>query len=338
MKILLWNMTRALGDGIIHSGYPEEIKKLFPDAEIHLFSTKMHSAAYINNTNIDKVYHFRTYNRKKFNVIRTKILMFPLFQIKNLVKARNERYDLILDIESQFRWENFWMIKFISRKSKISKTFAFFRTSSKRTDKDRKYMEKIYSKVYVDESIYQGISEKLNKTVYNKLYISQNVENRAIEFYNTINYNKDLKIVIFNGEGSDKSISENKIVDTINYLLDSRDDILILVLSYVNYYNKYKKIIDIVNNDRFCLTYNTSIEDTFALVKHADLVITLDTAILHIADTFFIPICEIINYNKKDYFPTKPRFSKYEIIESIGIDNLNNFKSENLLNFINNLL
>lgn len=40
MKILIWAMARALGDGVIYTGYPREIKKIYPDAEIHIFSTK----------------------------------------------------------------------------------------------------------------------------------------------------------------------------------------------------------------------------------------------------------------------------------------------------------
>ena len=113
MKILIWAMGRALGDGVIYTGYPREIKKIYPDAEIHIFCTKMHAAAFKNNPYVDKFYFFNTYNKPFNKITRTKIFLNPIFHIKNLLKARHEKYDILIDVDSSYKWSNRFMIKFI---------------------------------------------------------------------------------------------------------------------------------------------------------------------------------------------------------------------------------
>ena len=100
MKVLIWAMGRALGDGVIYTGYPREIKKIYPDAEIHIFCTKMHAAAFKNNPYVDKFYFFNTYNKPFNKITRTKIFLNPIFHIKNLLKARREKYDILIDVDS----------------------------------------------------------------------------------------------------------------------------------------------------------------------------------------------------------------------------------------------
>ena len=34
MKILIWAMARALGDGVNNTGYPREIKRVYPEAPV----------------------------------------------------------------------------------------------------------------------------------------------------------------------------------------------------------------------------------------------------------------------------------------------------------------
>ena len=113
MKILIWAMARALGDGVIYTGYPREIKKIYPDAEIHIFSTKMYAAAFKNNPNVDKFYFFNTYNKPFNKITRTKIFLNPVFHLKNLLKARHEKYDILIDVDSSYKWSNRFMIRFI---------------------------------------------------------------------------------------------------------------------------------------------------------------------------------------------------------------------------------
>lgn len=117
MKILIWAMARALGDGIIYSGYPKEIKKLYPEAQLDIIATKVHAKALDNNPYIDNIYHFNTYNKPFSRITRTKIYLNPLFHIKNLLKLRKQKYDIVIDVDSSYKWSNLFMIKFIMGKN-----------------------------------------------------------------------------------------------------------------------------------------------------------------------------------------------------------------------------
>lgn len=320
MKILIWVMARALGDGVIYTGYVRELKRLYPQSEIDIFCTKMHAAAFKNNPYVDKFYYFNTYNKPFNKVTRTKIFLNPIFHIKNLLKARKEKYDILIDVDSSYKWSNRFMVKFIMGgglfASKTHGTIAGrFRENNKYGYTKEKLL-KTYTHLYnASESSAYAYLFKDNKIDDKyELFIDEKSLKKADEYYKKTACNN--KKIIFNGEGSDKSISSEKIIDTLNALLKAYPEYYIYIIGYSAYYEKYNEIVKKIDNKRLQITYKTNIQDAFALIKYADLLISVDTALIHIASALGTNVCEIISYGKKGNYVGRPRFVDFVICEN----------------------
>ncbi len=327
MKILIWNMGRAIGDGIMSSGYPSFIKKKHPEAEIDLFCTKLHSLAFFNNPHINNIFLFKT-KSKNTHMPRSKIIMNPLRQLKNLIFARKRKYDIIIDTSSVNSFLNRFMVKFISSKE----TKIYGRTDPSKNTKARlKKLSAFYDGVYASCSYEIFDKDIFNKAKY-ELFCSKEKENKAFEFLKPyIRQNKT--IIIFNGEGSNRTISLEKMKSTCNYLINNNLNIHIFFLKYGQVYNKYAKIIEELNSSNIHMTYKTDIEDTACLIKYANILLSVDTSVIHIASAMGTKVIEIINSNKKkNYYPGFPRFVEYEIIYSDNEEgNLDNYNNEEVL-------
>lgn len=318
MKILIWVMARALGDGIIYTGYAREIKKLYPDAQLDIFCTKMHAAAFKNNPYVDNFYYYNTYNKPFSKITRTKIYLNPLMHLKNLFKARRQKYDVVIDVDSSYKRSNLFMVKFIMGKNYKSEN----RVLSGKFKADNKYkytrekLLKIYTHLYDanEGSAYTYLFKDNKFDDKYELFIDKYRLVKAEEYYKSTSGNN--KRIIFNGEGSDKSISCEKITETLNALLKNFPDYYIYIIGYDAYYNKYDEIVKKINNKRLQITYKTNIQDTFALIKYADLLISVDTALIHAASALDTNVCEIISYGMKGNFIGKPRFVDFIICEN----------------------
>lgn len=324
MKILIWAMARALGDGVNHTGYIKKLKELYPDAQIDLFCTKMHASAFKNNPYVDNFYYFNTYNKPFSKITRTKIYLNPLMHLKNLLEARKEKYDILIDVDSSYKWSNLFMVKFIMGKNYKHENrllIGKYRNKYKNKISEQKLLQ-AYTHL-VDEnngSTYTFFDKNFDKTVRDELIIPDDVLTKAFDYYSKFNVAKK---IILNGEGSDKTISAERIKKTFTSITNNFPDYHIFILGYKAYIDKYKKIIDELNNPNIHITYETSIEDTFALVKYADLLISVDTALVHIASALNIKVCEILLYGIKDNYPAFPKYVEYEICEcdkSLGLD------------------
>ena len=342
MKILIWVMARALGDGIIYTGYVREIKKIYPDAQLDIFCTKMHAAAFKNNPYVDNFYYFNTYNKPFSKITRTKIYLNPLMHIKNLIKARKQKYDIVIDVDSSYKRSNLFMVKFIMGKNykKENRVLAGRFKESNKYGYTKEKLLKIYTHLYSpsEGSAYTYLFKDNKIDDKYELFIDEKSLKKADEYYKNTALNN--KKIIFNGEGSDKSISSKKIIDTLNALLNAYPEYYIYIIGYDDYYDKYDEIVKKINNKRLQITYKTNIQDTFALIKYADLLISVDTALIHIASAVGTNVCEIISYGKKGNFIGKPRFVDFIICENKANNHfdLDGFEIDEVITATNKLI
>ena len=341
MKILIWAMARALGDGVVYSGCPREIKKIYPDAQVDLFCTRMHAAAFKGNPYIDNIYYFNTYNKPFSKITRTKIYLNPLMQLKNLLKARREKYDIVIDVDSSYKWQNRFMIKFLMGggfRGENRILSGKFRKNNK-YKYNRDFLQKVYTNLYDEDkgSAFSVIFDNHNVDCKYELFIPKEKEDKAINYYKDIA--KGNKIIIFNGEGSKMSISSSKITDTLTSILNKYPQYYIFIIGYSDYYEKYKTIIDTINNPRLHITYKTDILDTFALIKHANLLISVDTALIHIASAVGTNVCEIISYGMDEYLIGLPAFVEYVLCANKESNyNINGYSIDEVIKAIEKLI
>ena len=147
------------------------------------------------------------------------------------------------------------------------------------------------------------------------------------------------KIIIFNGEGSDKSLSNDKIVETLTKLINTYPEYHFFIIGYSDYIEKYQLIAKDINSPHLHITYKTDIQDTFALIQAADLLISVDTALVHIASAVGTNVCEIISYGKKDYVIGTPRFVEFiQCANKTQEYNQNGFDIDDVINAISKLI
>lgn len=335
MKILIWNMGRALGDGVMSTGYPSFIKKIYPDAKIDLFCTKLHSNAFFNNPHINNIFLFKTVN-KNTNMPRTKIIMNPLSQLHCLKLAKQEQYDIIIDTSTVNSFFNRFMLKFIA--SKNTKIYGMINPSKKHIKKQKKLLS-FYTELY-DTCSYEIFDKDIFQKARFELFCSKESLDKAKEYFDEYKQSSNNKIIIFNGEGSARTINSAKIIDTMKYLCNKFREYHFFFLGYEKSFDKYNAILEHVNMPNLHITYNTTVEDTASLISLADLLISVDTALIHIAAAVNTKVCEIVgSKNIKNYYPGIPRFIKYELVVSKSDKyDLNNFEPLDVLNSINNLI
>lgn len=115
--------------------------------------------------------------------------------------------------------------------------------------------------------------------------------------------------IILNGEGSGlKSLPTDEIINITNAILNKYSNINIFFMGYngARVIEKYTNIINATNKNRVFLTYKTNVEDSFALINNADLVISVYTAVIHIATALNTKFIEICGYTTKNYTPVIP--------------------------------
>ena len=335
MKILIWNMGRAIGDGIMSTGYLKIIKQIYPEAIIDIFCTKLHKIAYFNNPYVNQFYIFKTMKKRKMNVTRLKILMNPLCQLSNLLKARKEKYDIIIDTGSINLFSNRLMLSIIARPH--TKIFGMY-SEIIPIEKQQK-LHKFYTDVY-KSCAYEFLGKDIKEQAKYDLYPAKECIEKAVNYFNNFhNENNNAKIVIFNGEGSDRTISSDRIITSINELLENDENIYIFFLGFKGYGNKYIDICNKINSKKVNITYKTTIEDTTALLQNADLLISVDTALIHIASGVGTKIIEIISDGLKNYWFGWPRFVEYKIIKNKkDYYDLDGYSDDELIQAYNDLM
>lgn len=159
---------------------------------------------------------------------------------------------------------------------------------------------------YTDEYPFEALG--ISDIPVPELYVSDNYNNKAAAYFNGYK-NDGIYNIILNGEGSGlKSLPTDEIINITNAILNKYSNINIFFMGYngARVIEKYTNFINATNKNRVFLTYKNNLEDSFALINNADLVISVDTAVIHIATALNTKFIEICGYTTKNYTPVIP--------------------------------
>lgn len=76
-------------------------------------------------------------------------------------------------------------------------------------------------------------------------------------------------------------------------------------------YNRYI----LHKNPRLNMTYETGVFDMAALIKKADLLVSIDTSLIHIADAVGTKVVEIYSQNTPYNAPCFPKLTEYKAVK-----------------------
>ena len=284
-KILFLRYDGKIGDMVINTLMFREIKKKYPYIEIGVVTKEGAKVVIENNPNVDKIYEYKK-DRKSIKELSLEIAA--------------EKYDLLIDFSEMLRVNQMMLINLCKARFNIGidreewelfditiKSGIDFYWTDHITERYSAYLKKI------------GFKEKEIDKKYD-IYIAET--DKYKEFLKGI---KEEKIVVLNpyGASKHKSFSLETLDKIIKYLKSVNVGVILIYFG-----EKYRELEQLKkDNENVYIPQNIeTIQDSVYLIKGADLVITPDTSIVHIASAL----------NKANISVYPPKGGKY------GVDHL----------------
>ena len=299
-KILFCTIGAGIGDTVVISFVPRELKHLFPTAHLTMVSTAP-SQMWQHNPYIDQFISMPT---KTFFRKLKSVYLGLVFWLK--------RYDIVIAIGADKQNKFF---RFLSPKKLL--ILALEKTNEEQEIVFLQHGKMIHKEVVSGHTsnmmkqvlIFLGLS---SPNIKYELFFANGKQTAVEEFlrrYHLIN----TQFLIFNPIGSTESRTVSK--NQIKLILESCGRILpkscsIILLDYKNQYQQM---------DPLCIRYvSNNIMDTAKLISCSAGVLSVDTGTVHLADLYNKPIIELCTLNYRPGFACtarglehwKPVFSK----------------------------
>ena len=282
-SILFLRYDGKIGDMVINTIMFREIKKAYPYIKIGVVTRGGAKDIISNNKNVDKIYE---YNKKTS-------------EVKKLAREiALEKYDLLIDFSEMLRVNQMMLINKCQAKFNMGldrENWNLFDLSVN-SNEDFKWTEHITKR-------YSAYLKKLGlkKDKINIEYdIQISGEDKYKEFFRNI---KQKKLVVLNPYGASKHKSFN--IETLkkikNYFKDKDTAVILLYFG-----DKKSELVNLKNEYTYIPNDIKSIQDSIKIIEKADVVISPDTSIVHIASAL----------KKKLICVYPPRGGKY------GVDHL----------------
>ena len=283
-KILFLRYDGKIGDYIITSWIYREIKKQRPDIQIDVVGISKNEKLFLNNKSINKFYKLK--KSKK---------LFMYFLAK---KLRVEDYDVLIDPTEVLRNRDLFFIKNINAKINFGYDKGNVNLFSKSINKN--------SKTMVD--VYKEILENLGFCNLDSNYevpIKVSSEKKIDEYLKSNRIDKYIAMNFF-GAGKRRKFTPKKATELIVKVRNEYPEHEIIILNSP----RDKKVIFKIIKRIKCLDSNSNIfysedfktiYDAISLINKSDIVITPDTAVVHIAKGLKKNIVAFYSENKENY-------------------------------------
>lgn len=287
-KILVVQMGR-IGDLILLLPVIEALKKQNPNYEIHFLASRHNYQALTSHPLIDKVH---IYHKGIFNIF------------KLLWQLRQENFDIWLDAKAHRSGESHLLARLGGAKYKIGyevKKSIFDYVLEH--DEVRPYEHITYLNTLALKPF--GIEASVQRP---RLYLDASFENTIktfLEKQKAENLPTNYYCVNLSGNDTPRNWQTEKWLEFLQNLPKPHPPIVVIAAPHEK--ERATLIANTVPNVTYLPT--ESITDVFGVVAHADLVITPDTSIVHIAASFNKPLLAL-------YVNAKPFYSKFYPLSS----------------------
>lgn len=307
--ILIINWHGKIGDAIISSFIFRELKKK-ANINISIITTK----------ELQPIYKY--YNADNIYIINSNHSLIDINNIANSIK----KVDAIIPLFGTLGFNDLYLIK------KLTPLYVF---STDKTLKlsNKKFLQEIENK-FVNE-IYCKILECMKIEDIDDRYIIPHTKKKT----DIMKYD-----ILFNPFGSriDKSLSINKSVSLLKKINKADSNLKIVILFSPKTKSIAKDIAKKTNHKNIILAENIfTIKDSIELISESNIVISVDTSIVHIAIGMNKQIISIY-YQAADNFNVwlPKRTSSTKVIFSLGKNNymkkdMNNFSNDDVIEQIN---
>jgi len=278
-KILIWQ-TAFLGDLILTTPLIHSVKNMYPEAKVDIITKPFGSTVLKNNPYIDKIIIF---DKKKHSNI-------------NLIKSlRKEKYNIAISPHRSHRASYTLFLAKIKKRIGFDKAgFSFLYT-----DKVKHRFDGTHE---IDRNL--TLLTKLDKYDSNKIYKYPELfltEEEDKFFKNFGLERKKYMIVASGSKWETKRWTVKGFVELINhFLMKGETVVLIGGKEDVEYNREIEKLIK-KNKNFLNLTGKTDLRESFSIIKNGKLLISNDSAPVHMAVAFNTPVVDIYGPTVKDF-------------------------------------
>lgn len=275
-KILFMRYDGKIGDMVINTLMFREIKKKYPHIEIGVVTKEGAKAIIENNPNVDKIYDYKK-DRKSIKKLASKIA--------------KEKYDLVIDFSEVLRVNQMMLINLCR---------ARFNMGLNKEEWDLFDISYSIPEGYIHiTEIYRRILEKLgiiDITIGYELFFDEKQKNKVNDLLRDITHKK---IVVFNPFAASKhrDLNLENILKIGKIVLEDENNILIFI-GEKRRKKELENVIKELGKDAVFPELENIMETSY-LISKADLVITPDTSIVHIAAAFKRKLVAIYRLDNK---------------------------------------
>lgn len=293
-----------IGDVVCYTPFIREIHNIFPKAQIDIYLDKITSPILKNCPYINVI----TTEKSSRIVHKIKTLRILLSYYDSFLKRG--KYDLYFDFTNNIHIYNILSLRILNPRYIL----GVFRKE--------KFGVKKNELTIFTEYIYRSKSSHISDVCLSFAeYFNPNITNRKYEIYlgdkqfKYKNYFNNKKInILFNyiGGAPQKILSLNEVKESCLKIIEVNKNIVVHIMTLPNEYEKLKNEIKNWKEERIIISVKTEdVLDAAALIKYSDMLISVDTGVVHIASTFNIPVISIFpdNDNSIRYFSPKSDFS-----------------------------
>jgi len=296
MKILVWQ-TAFLGDLILTTPLIHSLKNIYPNSEIHLVAKPFGKDVFKNNPYLDRLIVFDKNRNSTFSLIGN---------------LRKEKYDIAISPHRSHRASYSIFLSGAKKRIGFDKagfSFLYTDTVEHRFDgtheigRNLKLLTKLDN--YSEDKIYR----------YPEIFLTED-EEIIIERYHLPR--KNYIVIAPGSKWKTKRWTVEGFKDLIKYL-QKRDNVVVLLGgmedreyadSILNSLDKKDNLLDLVGK--------TNLRESFSIIKNAEILISNDSAPVHMAVAFNTPVIDI-------YGPTVRDFGFYPyrngtVVELIGLE------------------
>jgi len=281
-NILFVRFDNKLGDTVIDTFFIRELKKQIPQSKLTVMIREPYDELLRNNPNINKI------------IIMPKIKKWYATFAK-LPYLYKQKYDLVIDIPWGGTLKRILYLFLINSKNVMSaNTKGYNFINYKLIWEPKMHMTEVFIKALEILG-----SKNINKDY--DIFLSRNDEQFVDDFLKTLDLKKE-KILILNTQGAsvNRTFSKEKVFEILT-LLKQNKKLKIILLDYQNKFNQFTNIVSLFQSN--------NITQVAALIKKSDIILTVDTGILHIADTYNKDLIVFYANDKFSVFNNKILFS-----------------------------
>ncbi|WP_304181266.1 glycosyltransferase family 9 protein [Leptotrichia trevisanii] len=264
-RILFLRTDGKIGDFIISSFIFREIKKHYPNIKIEVVADKSLENLLKLSKNIDKYYIF---DRKKMH------------EWRNIVKIlRKNKYDALLDSTEGLKYKQVYLLNRVNATVNVGYNKDDYKIYNKNIKQNNTLkMTEIYKQMM------KSINIEIKDTKYD-VPVSKESEKNVEMFLKENNVKEKIIALNFFGASRSRKINEENALIIIRRLSEMYKNYKIIILDSPNDRETIYNILAKADNKNVLFFEKSkTILDSISIIKKSDLVVSLDTSILHIAE------------------------------------------------------